>query len=89
MLYLTRRIGESIVIGNDIHVSVVEVRGKIVKLGFEFPKNVSVLRQEVFDRNKAENMAATATEDSIIQALQQHHSSITKAKSNVTRKETD
>ncbi|HET9149061.1 MAG TPA: carbon storage regulator CsrA [Alphaproteobacteria bacterium] len=60
MLYLTRKIGESVVINDTIEVTVVEVRGKSIKLGFTFPENVSVLRREIYDRVQAENRAAAA-----------------------------
>ena len=58
MLYLTRKIGESIIINNDIEVKVVDVRGKVVKLGFEFPATATVLRQELHERIRNENRAA-------------------------------
>ncbi len=55
MLYLTRKIGESIVINDDIEVTVVDVRGKSIKLGMTFPEDVSVYRREVYERIQAEN----------------------------------
>lgn len=58
MLYLTRKIGETIVINETVEVTVVSVSGKAVKLGFNFPPDVSVMRKEVFDRIQAENRAA-------------------------------
>lgn len=58
MLYLTRKIGETIVINEDVEVTVVSVSGKVVKLGFNFPPDVAVMRKEVFDRIQAENRAA-------------------------------
>jgi carbon storage regulator len=58
MLYLTRKIGESVIINNDIEVTVVEVRGRSIKLGFTFPPEASVLRKELHERIKAENIAA-------------------------------
>ncbi len=58
MLYLSRKIGESIVINNAIELTVMEVRGKSVKLGFNFPPDATVLRKEIFDKIMAENMAA-------------------------------
>lgn len=58
MLYLTRKIGESIVINDDIEVTVVDVRGKSIKLGMTFPEDVSVYRREVFDRIQAEKAEA-------------------------------
>lgn len=65
MLYLSRKIGESIVINNSIELTVVEVRGKTVKIGFDFPPEATVLRKEIYDKILAENMAAAAggTED--------------------------
>jgi carbon storage regulator len=63
MLYLTRKIGESIVINDDIEVTVVDVRGKSIKLGLTFPEDVSVYRREVYERILAEQNgeADTAT----------------------------
>lgn len=58
MLYLSRKIGESIIINNEIEVTLVEVRGKTAKLGFTFPSNASVLRKELYDKIKEENIAA-------------------------------
>jgi carbon storage regulator len=49
MLILSRKLGERIVIGDDVVISVVEVRGDQVKLGIEAPRNVKVFRQEVFN----------------------------------------
>jgi carbon storage regulator len=54
MLFLTRKVGESIVINDDIEVTVVEVRGRSIKLGFTFPPEAKVLRRELHDRIKAE-----------------------------------
>lgn len=58
MLYLTRKIGESIVINDNIELTVVEVRGKSIKLGMTFPEGVSVYRREVYERIQAEKAAA-------------------------------
>ena len=63
MLYLTRKIGESVIINGEIEVTVVEVRGKSVRLGFTFPPNASVLRREIFERVQAENRAAASGPD--------------------------
>lgn len=60
MLYLTRKVGELVVINDDIEVTVVEVRGKSIKLGFTFPADVTVLRREIFERIQEENRAAAA-----------------------------
>ena len=58
MLYLTRKIGESIIINNNIELTVVEVRGKTVKLGFLFPKEASILRKELHQKIMEQNVAA-------------------------------
>ncbi len=58
MLYLSRKLGESIIVNNTIELQVVEVKGKSVKLGFTFPPDASVLRKEIFDKISAENVAA-------------------------------
>jgi carbon storage regulator len=60
MLILSRRVNEKIVIGDDIVVSVVEVRGDQVKLGIEAPRSVKVYRQEVFNAIQEENKIAAA-----------------------------
>lgn len=54
MLILTRRVGEVIKIGEDISVTVLEVKGNQVRMGFNAPKDVAVHREEVFVRIKAE-----------------------------------
>ncbi|MDR2941398.1 MAG: carbon storage regulator CsrA [Treponema sp.] len=60
MLILSRKINEKVVIGDDIIVSVIEIRGDQVRIGIDAPKKVKVFRQEVFDAIKAENKAASA-----------------------------
>jgi carbon storage regulator len=50
MLVLSRKIGEQIVIGDDIHVMVVSVRGEKVRIGISAPKDVVVDRQEIDDQ---------------------------------------
>lgn len=63
MLYLTRKIGESVMIGNNVEVTVMEVRGRTVKLGFVFPSDVSILRKELHDRIQQQNIAAASGGD--------------------------
>jgi carbon storage regulator len=60
MLFLTRKVGESIVINDNIELTVVEVRGKSIKLGFTFPPEAKVLRRELHDRIKADGAAREA-----------------------------
>ena len=58
MLILARRLNESILIGDEIVVSVVDIKGDQVKLGISAPQNVKVYRREVFEAIQAENRAA-------------------------------
>jgi len=64
MLYLMRKPDESIIINNNIELKVIEIKGKSVKLGFEFPKGASVLRKELYDKIMAENLAASQEQSS-------------------------
>lgn len=54
MLILTRRVGESLIIGDDIVVNVLGVKGNQVRIGVDAPKNVSVHREEIYNRINAE-----------------------------------
>ncbi len=60
MLYLTRRIGESIIINDNIELTVTDIRGKTVKLGFLFPKEASILRKELHQKILEQNIAAAS-----------------------------
>lgn len=62
MLYLTRRVGESIIINNNIELTVTEIRGKTVKIGFLFPKEASILRKELHQKIMEQNIAAASGE---------------------------
>ena len=62
MLVLTRKTNESIMIGDEIKVTVVEVRGDQVKLGITAPKQISVHREEIFLVIQKENIKAAASQ---------------------------
>lgn len=68
MLYLTRKVGEAVIINDEIEVTVVEVRGKTVRLGLTFPADATVLRREVYDRVQAENRAALGLDEAAVDA---------------------
>lgn len=53
MLILTRKIGEVLLIGDDVEITVLSIRGNQVKLGVNAPKEISVHRQEIYERIKA------------------------------------
>lgn len=59
MLVLTRKVHQSIVIGDDVEVVVLEVRGEQVRLGIRAPKDVTVHRKEIYDQIRQENVQAT------------------------------
>lgn len=63
MLVLSRKQGESIIIGNDIVVTVLEVRPDHIRLGIDAPRSVSVHREEVYLEVMRENAAAVASAD--------------------------
>lgn len=54
MLILTRRVGETLMIGNEVTVTVLGVKGNQVRIGVNAPKNVAVHREEIFERIKRE-----------------------------------
>ena len=64
MLILTRKLGEKIAIGDDITITLVEIRGAQVKLGIEAPKHVEIHRQEVYERIRQENLNSSGINDS-------------------------
>ena len=65
MLVLTRKIDESIIIGDDIKITLVDIRGDQVKIGIEAPREISVHREEVYREIQAENRRAAMTSHKI------------------------
>jgi len=61
MLALTRKKGESIMIGNDVEIIVLGIQGDQVKLGFVAPKSVTIHRKEIYEQILAENREASAS----------------------------
>lgn len=54
MLILTRRVGESLMIGDEVNVTVLGIRGNQVRIGVDAPKDVAVHREEIYDRIQQE-----------------------------------
>ena len=71
MLVLTRKAGESIVVGSDIRITVLAVQGRQIRLGIQAPSNVSVHRGEVYERIKEENERAVRGGKEELKALTQ------------------
>lgn len=64
MLVLSRHRDESIMIGDDVVITVVDIRGDKVRLGIDAPQHITVHRQEVYDAIKRENEKATKVDPS-------------------------
>ncbi len=61
MLILTRKVGEKIRIGDDIEISLLDIKGRQARIGINAPRGLSVHREEVFQRIKEENLMAAKT----------------------------
>ena len=61
VLVLTRKVGESIQINDDVKITVIEVKGKNIRLGIDAPKTTKVYREEVFLKIQEENKIASST----------------------------
>ncbi|WP_264739632.1 carbon storage regulator CsrA [Cytobacillus firmus] len=69
MLVLTRRLKESIMIGDEIEISILSIEGDQVKLGISAPKNVDIHRKEIYLSIQQENSSATHADASAIESL--------------------
>ncbi|WP_300370078.1 carbon storage regulator CsrA [Brachyspira sp.] len=67
MLVLSRKINQSIVIGDNIEIMLVDIRGDQIKLGINAPKNVKIFRKEVYEEIESQNLEASkeATADKL------------------------
>ena len=64
MLILTRRVGETLMIGDEVTITVLGVKGNQVRLGVNAPKDVAVHREEIFERIRAEESAKDSADPS-------------------------
>ena len=65
MLILNRKIGESIILGDDIEIRILEVQDGKIKIGIEAPKDVTILRKEVYDEVIEENKNSLVIDEAI------------------------
>jgi carbon storage regulator len=69
VLVLTRRPGESVMIGDDVVITVLDVRGDVVRLGIKAPRSVQVHREEVYRELQKANQEAASPSDVAVAAL--------------------
>ncbi|WP_062382463.1 carbon storage regulator CsrA [Demequina iriomotensis] len=69
MLVLSRRIGEKLVIGTDIVVTVLDVRSDGVRLGIDAPSEIRVTRAEILEAIERENAASASVDDAAVEGL--------------------
>jgi carbon storage regulator len=63
MLILTRRVGETVMIGNEVTVTILGVKGNQVRVGINAPKTIAVHREEIYDRIKREQEGNNPSDD--------------------------
>ncbi|HEY0904717.1 MAG TPA: carbon storage regulator CsrA [Marmoricola sp.] len=69
MLVLSRRAGESIVVGDDVTITILEVRGDAVRLGIDAPRSVAVHRAELLEQLESSNREAASPSDDAVASL--------------------
>jgi carbon storage regulator len=69
VLVLTRHPGESVMVGDDVVITVLEVRGDVVRVGIEAPRSIRVHREEVYRELQRANREAASPSDIAVQAL--------------------
>lgn len=71
MLVLTRKKGQRIVVGDDIYITVLDVKGEQVQIGVDAPREISIHREEVYEDIQAENLRARESTAAALQAMEQ------------------
>jgi carbon storage regulator len=69
MLVLTRRAGESVMIGDNVTITVLEARGDVIRLGIQAPRDVQVHREEIYRELQAANREAASPSEDAVQAV--------------------
>lgn len=69
MLALSRKPGESVIIGNDIEITILEVKGEQVKVGIKAPQSVAIYRKELFEQIQESNREASSTSEDVMKNI--------------------
>lgn len=69
MLVLSRRVGESVVVGDDVTITVLEVRGDVVRVGIDAPRSVAVHRAELLEQLEETNRSAASPSEDAVASL--------------------
>lgn len=72
MLILNRKINESIIIGDHIEIRILEIVDGKIKIGIDAPKDINILRKEVYDSVKAENEASIESRRNILEMIKEN-----------------
>jgi len=70
MLVLSRKMGESIIVGDNIEISIVDIQGDNIRIGINAPKSIKIFRKEVYEEIQAENRRAAENLDNMKTELQ-------------------
>ena len=71
MLVLSRRVGESVVIGDDVTITILEVRGDVIRVGIDAPRSVAVHRAELLEQLESSNRDSASPSDDAVASLSQ------------------
>ena len=69
MLVLTRKKGQSLMIGHDIELSIIDIQGDQVRIGINAPKSVTIHRKEIYEEIRKENLSAVVGKETNIKVL--------------------
>lgn len=69
MLVLSRRVGESVVVGDDVTLTILEVRGDVVRVGIQAPRSVQVHRAELLEELASTNKSAASPSEDAVASL--------------------
>jgi carbon storage regulator len=71
MLVLSRRAGESVVVGDDVTITILEVRGDVIRVGIDAPRSIAVHRAELLEQLESVNREASSPSDDAVASLTQ------------------